>query len=146
MTLVQITQQYADVFSHLRVDNLDELLSYVSEDIHFRDPFNDVYSKEAMRHILLDMFNKTNSPKFVVIEQVVIESAAVGWLRWEFSAGLPVIGRVEVEGATRLSYDNTQQCITEHLDYWDSAPLYFQLPIIGRLLNRIRSRLSHNKN
>ncbi|KAA0875696.1 nuclear transport factor 2 family protein [Nitrincola tapanii] len=129
---------YAQAFTHLTPENLEHLLSLVTVNVHFRDPFNDVHSAEGMRRILLDMFTQTKSPKFTVTE--VVAGAESAWIAWIFNAGLPVIGEIEVEGATRLSFD-AQGRVTEHLDYWDSAPLYFRLPLLGWCLRKIHQRL-----
>lgn len=132
---------YAEAFVTLTPHSVDALCRRVSADVHFRDPFNDLYGREDLRALLLDMFERAGRPAFSVDEICWQESAGVGWLRWHFSAQLPIIGSLEVEGCSRVSLDQ-DGLITEHLDYWDSAPIYLKLPLIGALLRRIRQRIS----
>lgn len=134
-----LLERYAQAFVALSPASLDTLCSLVSEQVHFRDPFNDTHGREALRHLLMDMFKRSGDPSFTVQDACWNETA--GWLRWRFSAELPVIGKLEVEGCSRVLFDEAG-LVREHVDYWDSAPVYLQLPLLGRVLRRIRRRLS----
>ncbi|KDE39141.1 MAG: nuclear transport factor 2 family protein [Nitrincola lacisaponensis] len=140
LTPTQLCQRYCDVFSTLRPDTIGDFSALVTEQIHFRDPFNDVRGFDKMRRILEEMFHHTQKPSFNVLEQSVFQDHA--WLRWQFTAQVPVIGLLSVEGATRLAFDHYSGLVTEHIDYWDSAPVYLRLPLLGALLRRIRRRMS----
>lgn len=135
-----LCQEYCDLFSNLTPENLDQFLTCVSSDIRFKDPFNDVVGFEKMRLILSEMFEHTQNPSFSVYEQSVFDDHA--WLRWQFNAGIPVIGLLSVEGASRIAFDLVQGKVTEHIDFWDSAPIYMRLPLIGFFLKSIRKRMS----
>ncbi len=132
---------YAQAFAQLTPERVDALCQRVSADVHFRDPFNDLYGREALRHLLVDMFERAGRPAFVVDEVSWQANTGGGWLRWHFSAQLPVIGHLAVEGCSRISIDQ-HGLVSEHLDYWDSAPIYLKLPLLGALLRRIRQRIS----
>ncbi|WP_417581334.1 nuclear transport factor 2 family protein [Nitrincola sp.] len=136
----QLCERYCEVFSNLSPETLDQFKDLVTEQVHFRDPFNDVRGFSKMRRILEDMFENTENPAFNVLEQSVYADHA--WLRWQFTAKVPVIGLLSVEGATRLEFDHYNGLITEHIDYWDSAPVYLRLPLIGGLLRLIKRRMS----
>lgn len=135
----QICQGYLELFANLTPERISEFSHWVSEDIHFRDPFNDVYGIEAMQAILLDMFERSEEPKFDVLEHSLDGSQA--YLRWNFRAKIPVIGRLDVEGVSRICFGADGR-ITEHLDYWDSAPIYLRLPLLGALLRRLKSKMA----
>ncbi|MBR9829336.1 MAG: nuclear transport factor 2 family protein [Oceanospirillales bacterium] len=132
---------YAHAFASLTPETVDSLCARASEDVHFRDPFNDLHGREAMHHLLMDMFQRAGRPDFSVDDICWHEVQQVGWLRWHFSADLPVIGMLKVEGCTRILLD-AQGRVCEHLDYWDSAPIYLRLPLVGALLRKIRRRIS----
>ena len=135
-------EAYCQLFSELSPAHLNEFDTLVSEQVHFRDPFNDVHGREAMKAILGGMFEHTEAPRFVIHEQDVIGSHA--WLRWEFSARIPVMGLLQVEGASRLRFEEETGRICEHLDYWDSAPFYLRLPLLGALLRLLRRRIARH--
>ena len=135
-----LCQRYCELFSQLTPQTLDQFATCISDDIHFKDPFNDVVGFDQMRKILSDMFEHTEGPAFNVYEQSVFEDHA--WIRWQFNATLPVVGKLSVDGASRIQMDTYQGVVTEHLDFWDSAPIYMQLPMLGRILRAIRQRMS----
>lgn len=134
-------QAYAEAFARLTPAGVDALCRRVSAEVHFRDPFNDLHGREALRRLLLDMFERSGRPRFQIDEVCWLAEQQVGWLRWQFEARLPVIGTLRVEGASRVRLD-AQGRVCEHLDYWDSAPVYLQLPWLGALLRRIRRRIA----
>lgn len=140
MSAQQRCQRYCQVFSNLSPETIGDLQDLVTEQVHFRDPFNDVRGFNKMRRVLEDMFENTENPAFNVLEQSVFADHA--WLRWQFTARVPVIGLLSVEGASRLEFDHYNGLVTEHIDYWDSAPVYLRLPFIGALLRQIKRRMS----
>ncbi len=132
---------YARTFAELTPDTVDSLCDLVNEHVHFRDPFNDIKGTDALRHLLMDMFERAGRPEFYLKDVVWHQASDSGWLRWQFSAQLPVIGTLDVEGCSRIRLD-AQGRVLEHLDYWDSAPIYLQLPLVGRILRKIHRRIS----
>lgn len=134
-----VCEAYASVFSQLSPATIESFRPLVSSDIRFKDPFNDHRGFEKMANVLQDMFRHTQNPGFTVLEQDVCGDHA--WLRWRFRADMPVIGAFESEGVSRIVF-NADGKVCEHIDYWDSAPLYMQIPLLGRLLKAIRNRMA----
>lgn len=132
-------QAYLELFENLTLDRVGEFDLWVSPDIHFRDPFNDVYGVDSMKAILVDMFERAEQPQFSVLEHQLDGTA--GFLRWNFTATLPVIGNLSIDGVSRLQFDDEGR-VSEHLDYWDSAPIYLRLPILGRILKKIKEKMA----
>jgi hypothetical protein len=120
---------------------LDRLDTVVVDEIHFKDPFNDVVGREAFRAVLVHMFEKTKSPSTTILHW--------GWggpslvmARWRFSAEVPVLGKWVVEGMSdiRLAPDGR---VLSHVDHYDAAEqVYARLPGLGGLLGLIRRRMS----
>jgi len=135
----EVCQGYLELFANLTPERISEFSKWVSVDVHFRDPFNDVRGLEKMQSILMDMFERSSEPKFRVLEHRL--GGDTGFIRWHFSAVLPVLGDLQVEGVSRLQFDN-QGLISEHLDYWDSAPIYLKLPVIGAILRKLKARMA----
>lgn len=131
--------RYVELFENLTPERLDELASLLTEAVHFRDPFNDVRGIAAMRAVMADMFERTEAPRFRVLHWCVDECQ--GYIRWHFSARVPLLGDWDVEGLSRLLFAPDGRII-EHLDYWDSGPLYERVPLFGRLIRLIRRRMS----
>lgn len=137
----QQAHHYAQAFAGLTPDGIDDLCNLLTEDVHFRDPFNDLYGRESVRALLQDMFERTGKPAFELLDMQWHENSRCAWLRWRFSAKVPVIGELSVEGSSCIRVDDTDR-VAEHLDYWDSAPVYLQLPVIGGLLRLIKQKMA----
>ncbi|NVK42318.1 MAG: nuclear transport factor 2 family protein [Oceanospirillaceae bacterium] len=141
MTPQVCCDRYIELFENLTPPRLDELSRLVSDEVHFRDPFNDVRGRAAMRRVLEDMFERTQQPRFRVSQRSVEGDRA--FLAWTFSARAPVLGNWSVDGVSLLQFDGAGR-VASHLDYWDSGRLYARLPLLGCLIRRLRRRLSAN--
>ena len=130
---------YCDYLERIHPDNLGELMSLISQDVHFKDPFNDVRGAGAMYAIFADMFEHVRDLKFRIHER--FEKDAVTVIHWTMSG--EVMGEAwSVEGMSRLSFD-AHGLLAEHVDYWDAASgLYERFPVIGWMLRRIRQKLA----
>ena len=131
-------QRLIDWYQGLSPASLAELPELYHEQARFRDPFNDVTGQDAIAAIFSHMFENTAQPAFRVTDSQQRDDTA--WVSWVFSGRLR--GRAfAVEGVTRLEFAGDGRVI-EHRDYWDSAELYVQLPMLGTIVRFIRNRMS----
>lgn len=125
---------------------LDELCTMVSDEVHFRDPFNDCHGREAFRSVFGDMLDKLGELNFEVIEQAWARQNSeqnVALIRWQLNARLSKLGNQpwSVPGCSELHFTANGK-LSAHLDYWDAAgQLYEKLPLLGRCLRALRHRL-----
>mgnify|MGYP001820196344 CR=1 FL=1 len=134
-------EAYADFFEHLELEDLQRFEKIFSEDIHFKDPFNDVHGVPGIKQVFEHMFEQCDDPRFRVSDFCGKEDR--GYLQWSFSftpKGWEEACRLE--GLSRVTFDE-QGCVSEHIDYWDPAEqIYSRLPVLGWLFGVVRSRLS----
>jgi steroid Delta-isomerase len=119
--------------------NLD---SIYTEDVHFKDPFNEVQGVPALRRIFEHMYATLDGPRFVVHERVA--QGAQGFLTWDFIFRLRSGRRqqIVVRGSTHLVLAEDGR-IRVHRDYWDVAEeLYEKLPLLGALMRWLKRRLA----
>lgn len=130
--------RYVNFLETLSLDNLAAIGDYVTEDVRFSDPFNDVRGAEKMRVILLEMFEKVGPISFAVSTRV--DDGEVGFIAWTFNGTL--FGKPwAFEGVSVLRFAEDGR-ISSHLDRWDSGSDFWALvPVIGWLLRRLRRRL-----
>ena len=135
-------ENYIHYYESLTPTTVAELKALVTSDIHFRDPFNDVRSAEAMVRIMAKMFEDVINPKFKIIEQAI--NGNIAFLKWQMNflskgrhgKAFAICGISEVRFAE-------SGLVCEHLDYWDpAATLYEQIPVLGWVLRRLKSRLT----
>lgn len=137
--MIDPAERYRQYLETLTPETLSELSEYVSENVRFKDPFNDVRGLDAMTAVLQDMFENVDGIRFRVAR---IAGDTEGCLMtWHFEGTLG--GKpwaFEGSSAIRFTADGR---VSEHIDYWDAAgALYERLPVIGWLLSRLRRRLA----
>lgn len=121
-------------YETLTLAGLDALVDLYAEDCRFKDPFNEVRGRAALRRVFAHMFETVKSPRFIVHEALV--EGDQGFLGWDFHAGDLVI-----RGASHLRFD-AAGLVATHRDYWDAAEeLYEKLPVLGSLMRLLKRRL-----
>lgn len=121
-------------YEALRPEGLDALIALYAADCRFKDPFNEVSGRAAVRRIFEHMFETVKAPRFVVNEAMADGDQC--FLAWDFHAGDFVI-----RGASHLRFD-AAGLVTSHRDYWDAAEeLYEKLPVLGALMRLLKRKL-----
>tara|TARA_B100001250_G_C19177508_1_gene519450 strand:+ start:85 stop:531 length:447 start_codon:yes stop_codon:yes gene_type:complete len=137
-------ENYCKYLENLTREDISHLGIYVSDNIHFRDPFNDCLGLENYKIILNDMFEHLEPFKFQVLEHSVVEEKRTGYIHWDLTLTLRPLNNQElkIDGISRLTFDSNCK-VMEHIDYWDAASsLYEKIPFIGYLLKKVRKRIS----
>ncbi len=126
----------------LSPSNLASLRTVYSEAVEFRDPFNALHGADQLEALLTRMFERLLSPRFVVLDVVSQNDAAV--LVWDFHYRLrgwqPQRER-HIHGASHVCFGADGRVVV-HRDYWDAAgEVYEQLPVLGPLLRWLKRRV-----
>ena len=125
---------YIRFYETLSPDTLSQLEILVTENVHFRDPFNDVTGIEPMRRVLAKMFEDLPDACFAITDVGFGEAA---YLRWRFNGG-----RWSADGVSEVAFDADGR-VTSHLDHWDSGrDIYAKLPVIGTIVRAICRRIA----
>lgn len=140
MNTHEYASRYAEFFSALTPSDLQRLADFFDQQAHFKDPFNDVIGIDSISRVFDDMFERTQSPKFTVIEWMVNDDG-VAYLRWTFSFTAPMLGSQQFEGISRVVF-NDQGKVIEHVDYWNPAEeIYEKIPLLGSLMKVLKNKL-----
>jgi steroid Delta-isomerase len=132
-------ERYRRYLETLTLENLSRLLEHVTDDVHFKDPFNDVTGAAAMERIFRHMFANVGDVGFKV--QVALSDGSYCLMAWRFRGALR---------GTPWSFDGTSVIrfaadgrVSEHVDHWDaSMAFYRRLPVIGSLIGWVRRRVA----
>ena len=135
----QACDNYRRYLETLRPETLPELLKYVSADVHFQDPFNDVHGIDAMAEIFRHMFELVGPVRFTVYQAQA--AGRVGLFSWRFEGQL--FGKPWVfNGTSVITFDEDGMVIV-HIDHWDAAQNFYErLPLIGWLFAWLSRRLA----
>jgi steroid delta-isomerase len=128
-----------DWYETLTPETLAHIGALYAHDACFKDPFNDVSGREAIRHVFAHMFETTEAPRFRIASRLAGEREA--FVTWVF--GFRAARRdLEIRGATHLVFDARGKVVA-HRDYWDAAEeLYAKLPVLGALLRLLGRRFA----
>ncbi len=103
-------QKYLSHFERLQDNKIDDLLSTVSENFIFEDPFQK-------------------------IKGMVYEHKLVNVVKWNFSCEF-LKKTISFSGMSEIYIK--EKLITKHIDYWDSGRnFYSHLPLIGSIFKGI---------
>jgi len=129
---------YITYLESLTPETLPSLDQYVTNDVRFCDPFNDVRGVALMTRVFEEMFENVGPVAFTVTKRAELGDQA--FIAWRFD------GRLfdkpwTFEGVSELTFAADGR-VVEHIDRWDSAGDFWQrVPLIGWLLRRMKRRL-----
>jgi steroid Delta-isomerase len=128
-------------FEQLTPGDVARLAEIYTDDVRFKDPFNEVEGLAAVQRIFAHMFEALDAPRFVV-HDIVVEREQC-FLTWDFVFRLRRFDRQAlqtVRGSSHLRLADDGR-IAVHRDYWDAAEeLYEKLPLLGTLMRWLRRR------
>ena len=129
-----------DFFQSISADSARTLSLIYTDDVWFKDPFNEVHGLEQVSHIFTHMFEQVDAPRFVVTHSVLQDDQA--FLTWDFLFRMRRFSDEEqcIRGATHVRFASDGR-VAYHRDYWDAAEeLYEKLPVVGSLMRWLKTR------
>jgi hypothetical protein len=121
-------------------DGAEALLGCSAEAIRFEDPISRVNGHAGLKRVMDHTWRALPGSRFKVRHQALVGDKA--YTRWSLvrEEGGKEIDLLEAVGESTL---DEQGRIVRHVDYWDSVQaLYSRIPLLGRLLERIRKAVS----
>ena len=136
-----------DMFQTLKPESLSDLDDFYAAQAVFKDPFNAIVGRAAIRDLFAHMFDTLQTPHFVVHDRM-LDGTQV-FLTWSFYFKVKGIKSTQmqvIEGSSYLRWSMSGDgawTIDLHRDYWDAAQeLYEKFPVIGWVLRHLRKRLA----
>jgi ketosteroid isomerase-like protein len=129
-----------DFFQSISADSARTVSLIYTDDVWFKDPFNEVQGLEQVSHIFTHMFEQVDAPRFVVTHSVLQDDQA--FLTWDFLFRMRRFSDDEqcIRGATHVRFASDGR-VAYHRDYWDAAEeLYEKLPVVGSLMRWLKTR------
>ena len=133
------SELYIRLFEDFSLERIADLENFVSADIKFKDPFNDLAGIDSFRRLLKKILVDVKGLKFKVTHRAWSNERL--FLRWFFEGDVRGLKKWKVEGMSEISFD-AGGLICHHEDHWDaSTQFYEKLPVVGAVLRFIRCRL-----
>ena len=135
-------RRLVEYYETLTRETMTRLGDVYAADAAFKDPFNDVRGVDAVRRVLLHMFDDLTDARFVIREAVAEGNQA--FLVWDFTFKVrrwqPAVER-SIHGASHIRFNDDGK-VGYHRDYWDAGEeLYEKLPVFGALVRMVRRKL-----
>ena len=139
MTNEDSSNLYIQLFEELSMEQLEGIEGFISRNVQFKDPFNELSGLGDFRRFLVKTLNDVKDPKFTVTHRAW--SNDILFLRWSFQGEIKGLNHWKVEGMSEVRFDE-QGLVCQHIDHWDaSEQFYAKLPLIGTIIRLIRRRL-----
>ena len=123
-----IVKNYINQFTSLTPESVNEFDDLVSNDIIFKDPFNDVKGVIAFKKIFYHMFENVKEPKFRIVDYSINNQRV--FLKWKMTF-FAFKSLQTIEGMSELLLNDAGK-VASHIDYWDSlSGLLIKIPFIG---------------
>jgi limonene-1,2-epoxide hydrolase len=125
-------------FESISQENTVDLKQIYTDDVFFKDPFNEVIGIQHVITIFDHMFHQLDQPRFVVTTHVSQGDQA--FLTWDFLFKMKRFNRNEqcIRGASHIRFAADGR-VSYHRDYWDVAEeLYEKLPLIGSVMRGLK--------
>ena len=124
-------------FENLKESDVKNLDKFYTNDVFFKDPFNEFMSIKKLTKIFAHMFDELTNPRFVIIDS--FHQNDQSFLTWDFI--FSKAGReIKIHGSTHLKWENEK--VKYHRDYWDVGEEVLQkIPIIKSIYKLSTSRL-----
>jgi ketosteroid isomerase-like protein len=125
-------------FESISQENTVDLKQIYTEDVFFKDPFNEVNGIQHVITIFDHMFHQLDQPRFVVTTHV--HQGDQAFLTWDFLFKMKRFNRNEqcIRGASHIRFAADGR-VSYHRDYWDVAEeLYEKLPLIGSIMRGLK--------
>ena len=123
-----VVKKYIYLFSNLSVDNINEFDDIISEDIMFKDPFNNIKGIDAFKNIFYHMFKNIKEPKFFIVDYSINRQRV--FLKWKMTF-FAFKSLQTIEGMSELVLNDSGK-VASHIDYWDSLNgIFIKIPFIG---------------
>lgn len=133
-------QRLIDFFQSITPGSARELSRVYTDEVWFKDPFNEVTGIDAVSQIFIHMFDQVDAPRFVVTHSVLQGEHA--FLTWDFLFRMKRGSSAEqcIRGATHVRFAPDGR-VAFHRDYWDAAEeLYEKLPVLGALMRWLKKQ------
>ena len=136
-----LAQRVKEAYLSIGSENVADLESLYTPDIHFEDPSHAVQGKRSLMRYLHKQFSNLSKCSFKFHSSIASETDI--FLTWTMFLNHPKLrggDTIRVEGSSYLRTRNGK--IYYHRDYFDmGAMLYEHLPLLGRIIQRLKYRL-----
>ena len=136
-----LAERVKEAYQAFGSENIADVESLYTTDIYFEDPSHAIQGKPSLMRYFANQFKNLDKCSFKFHSTIANETDIfMTWTMFVNHSKLQGGETIRVEGTSYLRTRNGK--IYYHRDYFDmGAMLYEHLPLIGRIIQRIKQRL-----
>ena len=136
-----LAQRVKEAYLSIGSENVADLESLYTPDIHFEDPSHAVQGKRSLMRYLHKQFSNLSKCSFKFHSSIASETDIfLTWTMFLNHQKLRGGDTIRVEGSSYLRTRNGK--IYYHRDYFDMGAMFYEhLPLLGRIIQRLKHRL-----
>ena len=136
-----LVEDFKRYFKALHQSDLSKLCGLYADDVVFRDPVHEISGLVELEDYFTSICAGLSDCHFEYLDELVSEQSC--YIKWVMHFRHPRLGNqlISVRGISHLKIRDK---IEFHEDFYDmGSMLYEQLPVLGRLVRRLRLRLAN---
>jgi hypothetical protein len=137
----EVIKTYQAYYENLTENTVEEIRNLAVPEFRYRDPFVDAQGIDAVVDHLHNWFRSMSDIKFIMEEYAV--DNLIWFQHWKMNFRLRRLPKRlwELDGVSRITF-NEERKLVDHIDFWDAAPLFEYMPVIGAIMKLIRKLMA----
>lgn len=135
-------EKFLETYSKLNADNLHLLSDIYAENVTFIDPAHKIQGLDNLQHYFASMYSKVSSTSFIFNDTLRTDDRA--YVAWTMEFSHPKLAggkKISLPGVSSLKFNSSGK-VYHHHDFFDmGAMLYEHIPLIGRVVKKLKDRL-----
>lgn len=128
-------------FETLTKDSVEDIRTLASPRMRYRDPLTDAQGIDAVVAYLHKWFRDLDDIGFQRGDRAHCGNVLLSHWTMQFRVRKMPRRRWTIEGMSRTTFDDDGK-VVDHIDYWDTAPMFEAFPVLGRAVTLIRKLAS----
>ncbi|MEQ8798571.1 MAG: nuclear transport factor 2 family protein [Salinisphaeraceae bacterium] len=122
---------YQAFFENLTDASVEDFRNLAVDDVRYRDPLMDSQGIDAVVSSMYKWFHDMDGIQFRMMQHA--QTDLVLFQHWVMTFRIRKLPRRlwELEGVSRVTFDTAGK-VVDQIDYWDTAPMFESVPVLGR--------------
>lgn len=141
----ELVEALKSFYEEMESSKLDKLSEFYHQDITFTDPVHQVNGLDHLKTYLENSIKNVDYCHFTFTDELFNDNG--GYLTWQMRFAHPKVSdgaEIVVPGVTQFVFDEDEDKIREHTDYYDMGALVYEhVPVMGWLTNKVKERMKN---
>ncbi len=128
---------YQAFFENLTDERVEDFRNLAADEVRYRDPLMDSRGIDAVVSSMHKWFQDMDGIQFRMMKHA--QTDLVLFQHWVMTFRIRKLPKRlwELEGVSRVTFDTAGK-VVDQIDYWDTAPMFESVPVLGRAVRLIK--------